>query len=86
MINPFRCESDGLLNISTGQKALSADLIHAKEKGLAALDLAEKTHSNKVEPIKLQTFVEKNKKTSQFHKKLRRCMNKRAVWSEICTS
>ena len=37
IINPFTCESEHLLSISTGLKAESCDIIHAREKGLVAL-------------------------------------------------
>lgn len=32
MINPFRCEEQELLNISTGHKAKSAELVDAHKK------------------------------------------------------
>ncbi|KAJ8403226.1 hypothetical protein AAFF_G00354430 [Aldrovandia affinis] len=43
MINPFSCEEQELMNISTGHKSASADLVNAREKGLEALAAARKT-------------------------------------------
>ena len=42
MINPFKCEDQELINISTGHKATSADLICACEKGMEALAAARR--------------------------------------------
>lgn len=63
MINPFRCEEQELINISTGHKATSADLICAREKGLEALAPARRTDSEKVAQIKLSNFAAKPKKS-----------------------
>jgi len=65
MINPFRCEDQELINISTGHKASSTDLLSAREKGLEgeALAAATETGSEKVAPVKLPTFVAKPKKS-----------------------
>jgi len=63
MINPFLCEEQALVNIFTGQKATSEDLVSAREKGLEALATAQETHSDKVVPVKLPTFAEKPKKS-----------------------
>ncbi|KAA0709188.1 hypothetical protein E1301_Tti017633 [Triplophysa tibetana] len=52
-----------LLNISTGHKAISADLIYAREKGLEALAAARRTHGDKVAQMKLSTFAAKPKKS-----------------------
>lgn len=41
MINPFKCNEQKLMNISTGYKAESADLVNAREKGLKALVTAK---------------------------------------------
>jgi hypothetical protein len=57
MIDPFSCPNPtDLLNISTGEKAISQDLIHAKAKGLAALQEAQDKGSEKIQPMRLQTF------------------------------
>ncbi|KAJ8418676.1 hypothetical protein AAFF_G00001750 [Aldrovandia affinis] len=63
MINPFTCEEQELMNISTGHKSASADLVNAREKGLEALAAARKTDSEKIAPIKLATFAAKPKKS-----------------------
>jgi len=63
MINPFLCEEQALVNIFTGQKATSEDLVSAREKGLEALATEQETHSDKVVPVKLPTFAEKPKKS-----------------------
>ncbi|KAJ8367324.1 hypothetical protein AAFF_G00320880 [Aldrovandia affinis] len=63
MINPFSCEEQELMNISTGHKSASADLVNAREKGLEALAAARKTDSEKIAPIKLATFAAKPKKS-----------------------
>ena len=47
MINPFRCASSNLLNIATGEKCSSLDLLHAKSKGLEALQRAEQYQSSR---------------------------------------
>ena len=62
MINPFIFAEQELINISTGHKATSADLICAREKGLEALAAARRTDSEKVAQIKLSTFAAKPKK------------------------
>ena len=63
MIHPFKCEELGLVNISTGHKAESADLVMARELGMRALAVAKETDSEKVAPIKLATFAAKPKKS-----------------------
>jgi len=72
MINPFSSDSTELLNISTGQKAASNDLVNARERGLAALATAQETSSEKVEPVKLNTFVTKSKKLPSAAAKARK--------------
>ena len=62
MIKPFICAEQELINISTGHKTTSADLICAREKGLEALAAARRTDSEKVAQIKLSTFAAKPKK------------------------
>lgn len=63
MINPFTCEGQDLLNISTGQKASSQELVDARETGLAALARARSTNSEKIPTVKLATFAVKTKKS-----------------------
>ena len=59
MINPFKCEEQELMNISTGYKAASPDLVSASEKGMEALAAARQKDSEKIVPIKLDTFAAK---------------------------
>ena len=59
MINPFSTTSSDLINITTGEKCKSLDLLGAKEKGLAALAQAKQKQSPKVASVHLQTFEEK---------------------------
>ncbi|KAJ8366699.1 hypothetical protein AAFF_G00345190 [Aldrovandia affinis] len=63
MTNPFSCEEQELMNISTGHKSPSADLVNAHEKRLEALAATRKTDSEKIAPIKLTTFAAKLKKS-----------------------
>jgi hypothetical protein len=57
MVNPFVCESQDLLNISTGEKAQTTQLIEARELGCAALESAKERGSEKVSAVKLTTFA-----------------------------
>lgn len=58
MINPFNCENKkDLVNISTGEKATSLELIHAKEKGLSLLQEAEEHGYDKIKNCKIKTFT-----------------------------
>jgi hypothetical protein len=58
MINPFSCENrKDLLNISTGEKATSLDLVHAKEKGLSLLKEAEEQGYEKIKKYKIKTLT-----------------------------
>ena len=50
MINPFKCEDQELINISTGHKATSADLICGCKKRNGGTGCSKKT-SEKVAPI-----------------------------------
>nr|XP_002737263.2 PREDICTED: uncharacterized protein LOC100368483 [Saccoglossus kowalevskii] len=60
LINPFTCDSTDLINlISTGEKAISCDLVKAKERGLQAIAAAQDKGSDKIEIVKLQTFATK---------------------------
>lgn len=61
MINPFKCNEQKLMNISTGYKAESADLVAAKE-----------TCSEKVTPVKLDTFATKSKKPLSIAHKVKK--------------
>ena len=62
MINPFQCNNQvDLLNIATGEKAASKDLVHAQAKGMEAIMKAEQVGSSKIEPLKLVTFSSQKK-------------------------
>ena len=53
LINPFISSSSDLLNIATGEKCVSLDLLEAKEKGQEALSRAEETLNATVTPVRL---------------------------------
>jgi len=58
MMHPFMCKnSKELLNISTGEKATSLELIHAKTKGQALLKEAEDQGYDKIKNYKIKTFT-----------------------------
>ena len=59
LINSFTLSSSDLLNITTGEKCASLDLLEAKEKGQEALSKAEETLNTTVTPVCLQIFHEK---------------------------
>ena len=63
VINPFTCEEDELLNISTCYKAVSDDLVSAREKGLETLAAARKASCEKIAAVKLTTFASEPKKS-----------------------
>lgn len=57
MINPFTCTNKtDLINIATGQKALSNDLVYAQEKGIEAIKNAEDTKAAKIISPKISPF------------------------------
>ena len=57
MVNPFTTTNhNGLLNIASGEKAPSNDLITARELGLEAMKKAEEDNSSKLVTPKLITF------------------------------
>ena len=61
--NPFRSTNKtDLLNIVTGQKAISTDLVNAKSKGIQAMNKAKENGSDAIESPELVTFVQKVKK------------------------
>ena len=53
LINPFISSSSDLLNIATGEKCVSLDLLEAKEKGQEALSRAEETLNTTLTPVRL---------------------------------
>jgi len=79
MIDPFRCEEQELVNIATGHKAQSSDLVNAREKGLEALATAKNTGSEKVAPMKLATFAAKLKKPLSMALKAKKVYEEESV-------
>ena len=71
--NPFTCmNSVDLLNISTGEKAPSVELIHAREKGIKLLREAEEQNSDKVKTYKIKTFATKHNTAQPRAKQINR--------------
>ena len=67
MINPFKTTNQtDLLNISTGAKAISTELIYVREKGIVALKTAEESGLNRIIPPSISRF--KDKKFSKHNK------------------
>ena len=64
MVNPFTSTNlNDLINISSGQKALSLEVINARQLGEEAMSKAEKDKSTKITPPTLTTFSSKKKPT-----------------------
>ena len=62
-VNPFRSTNKtDLLNIVTGEKAISTDLGNTKSKGIQAMKKAEENGADAIEPPELVTFIQKVKK------------------------
>ena len=62
-VNPFRStKKTDLLNIVTGKKAISTDLVNAKSKGIQAMKKAKENGGDAIESPELVTFVQKVKK------------------------
>ena len=67
IINPFKTTNQtDLLNISTGAKADSMELIYVREKGIAALKTAEESGLDRIIPPSISCF--KDKKFSKHNK------------------
>ena len=67
MINPFKTTNQtDLLNISTGAKADSTELIYVREKGIAALRTAEESGTDRIVPPSISRF--KDNKSSKHNK------------------
>lgn len=79
MISPFSCEEQELLNISTGDKATSADLVRAREKRLEALAATRKAESERVAPIKLAEFSADQKKSLSMALKTKKAYEKEST-------
>ena len=62
MVNPFTDTNlDDLINISSGQKAPSSEVVNARELGKEAMKEPEKDNSAKITPPALTTFSTKTK-------------------------
>ena len=62
-VNPFRSTNKtDLLNIVTGEKAISTDLVNARSKAILAMKKAEENGADAIEPPELVTFIQKVKK------------------------
>ena len=67
MINPFKTTNQTyFLNISTGAKADSTELIYVCEKGIAVLKTAEESGLDRIIPLSISRF--KDKKFSKHNK------------------
>ena len=65
-VNPFRSTNKtDLLNIVTGDKAISTDLGNAKSKGIQAMTKAEENGDDAIETPELVTFTQKVKKPAK---------------------
>ena len=85
MINPFlKITSDSLMNISSGETTESTELVEARQKGLDALEKAEKSNAEKVDAVKLKTFVEKVKKQPAHRQTRELYAEERSVTRELC--
>lgn len=72
MINPFKPDIDGLVNIASGQKSNALDLPKAKQIGLAVLSKAQRDGSSTVGNVKLATFVERTRKAQSVAQKAKK--------------
>ena len=73
MINPFRTRnSTDLLNISTGEKVSSLELITARDKGVQILQDAQESEVEKVPNIHIKTFEDKKRRSKAPSKKVQR--------------
>ena len=62
MVNPFTSTNlDDVINIASGEKAASSDVINARELGLQAMRKAEEEENAKIVPPNLTTFSSRKK-------------------------
>ena len=62
MFNPFTSTNlDDVINIASGERAASSDVIDARELGLQAMRKAEEEESAKIVPLNLTTFSSRKK-------------------------
>ena len=73
MINPYQTRNTtDLLNISTGEKASTLELITAKETGIHILRDAQESEAPKVPNIHIKTFEDKKQRTQAPLKRIQR--------------
>lgn len=91
MINPFTSTNlDDLINISTGQKAQSTEVINARQIGIEAMKRAEEEGSNKIIPPVVTTFSIKTKPVPSKEKSLVRiyqeesCVSRSLCFLQTC--
>ena len=64
MVNPFSCSNKiDIINIATGHKASTTDIINARQRGEDALRQSELEHSKKIVVPRLTTFASKTHKS-----------------------
>ena len=84
-IHPFKCPNKtDLLNIVTGEKALSTDLVNAKSKGLEAIQIAKNNNSDTIQPPELITFVQKIKKSSKTQTLIKIYQDETTITRTLC--
>ena len=86
MVDPFSSDTDKtlLVNIVTGEKAPSVDLISVKEKGLEAIVAAEMNETDKIEVPKITGFVQKKSKTSSNKGLIQLYQDESSVTRALC--
>ena len=86
MINPFASNNNtDLLNIATGEKASTTDLIYAYDKILAAMQATEEQGASKIEPPKLVIFASQKKvKPSKKQSLIKIDQDESAVTRALC--
>ena len=86
MIDPFSSDTNktALVNIVTGEKAPSADLIKVEEKGLEAIKAAERNEADKIEVPKIATFAKTKSKASANKGLIQLYQDESSVTSALC--
>ena len=85
-VDPFQSEinKSDLVNIVTGEKSTSTDLIKVHEKGLNAILTAEASGSDKIIVPKIITFVQKKTKTPPCKSLVQLYQDESAVTRALC--
>ena len=85
MVNPFTTTNHSdLLNIASGEKARSNDLIAARELGLEAMKKAEENNSSKLLPPKLMTFSTRKSAASKAQNLVKIYQDESSVSRALC--